>query len=103
MIQRYENVLSWGQVALSTSAVQIFDGSTAARTASQYGQGLQLTNNDTAVTVYVGYDNTVSSNKYAKELSPGEYFEVLAGKGAQSKIYAVAASGTPSLSVAVLG
>lgn len=102
MIQRFENVLSWGQVALSTTPTQIFDGSSG-RAPSQYGWGIQLTNNDSSTTVYLGYDNTVSSSKYVKRLSAGEFWEGLMGKGAQAKLYAVAASGTPSLGMAVLG
>jgi hypothetical protein len=65
--------------------------------------GVQFTNNDTAATIYLGYDNTVSATKYWKKLGPGEYLEELMGRGSLSRVWAVASTGTPNVSVAVLG
>lgn len=101
--QRFDNVLSWGTAAGSTSAAQLFDGSTSARTTTQYMQGVQLTNDDGSATIYLGYDNTVSSSKFWKKLAPGEYLEELMGRSVANKLYFVASAGTPTLSVAVMG
>lgn len=101
--QRFDNVLSWGTAAASTSAAQLFDSTAAARTATQYMQGVQLTNDDTTATIYLGYDSTVTSSKYWKKLGPGEFLEELMGRGVASKLYFIASTGTPNLSVAVLG
>ncbi len=100
-IQRFDNVLVWSQVGLSTSSSQIL----SALPAYPVGEimGIQLTNNDSAATVYLGYDNSVSATKFWKKLAPGEYLEELMGRGSLSRVWAIASAGTPNLSVAVMG
>lgn len=81
------------QITLSTTAVEIF-AEDASRTA------VSVQNNDTSISVYVGKTPAVSSTT-GYLLLPGAEFNLSKGRGdnTQQRRWAVAASGTPVISI----
>ena len=105
-IIKLENVLYSGQITLSTAAAAVKSGVESALSFTVPYAGdvmaVQLTNNDASATIYLGYNNAVSSTNYWKSLTPGANLEEEMGRGTYNTLYAIASTGTPKLFVAVL-
>lgn len=100
-IPKFGRIFDTAQRALSTTPALILDVTTIGGDTNM--SALQLCNNGSTETIYIGHDNSVGSGKYMWALSPGDPLEILGGPGYLDALYAVASSGTPNLYVAVVG
>jgi hypothetical protein len=101
----YNNVMSSTQKAIANSATQLFDGSATGLTLPPQFAGIDITNNDSTNTIYLGHNSSVSATNYWRALSPGQSLaadDQRMGHGVASKLYTISSTGTPNLYVAVL-